>query len=163
MKSLLELLQHLLLHPAIARNGKVSSLLRTRPVRQDLLAFRKKVELLTVLDDVGISELAPIRLFLYGTDVIRQFGHIVLAIADLIERYLLDILQKRGQADKDARFLRSLSLLRNTELEERSASTLVSDLRDVANAIPRRVRKKFRHMEHLFSSDILSHERQRDR
>jgi len=160
-KSLLELLQHLLLHPAITRNnGKISSLLRT--VRQDLLVFGKNVELLAVLDDVGIpyiSELAPIRLFLHRTDVIRQFGQTVLAIADPTERYcaLLDILQKRGQADKDARFLHSLSLLRNTKLDEgRCASTLVSDLRDVASAIPRHVRKKFKRIEHLFNNDILS-------
>ncbi|RLU17025.1 hypothetical protein DMN91_011094 [Ooceraea biroi] len=160
MKSLVELLQRLLLHPEITKNSKVTKLLRT--VRQDLLAFGENVDLLAVLDDVGIphiSELAPIRLFLYGTDVIKQFGHTIFAIAEPKERYrtLLNILQKRHQTDNDKGFLDAFSLLRNMKADERKpASTLVSDLRDVVNAIPRHIKKEFKYMEYLFNNDTLS-------
>lgn len=159
--SLLELLRRLLSHPAIEENGKVSELLST--VRQDVLAFGIDVDLLTVLDDVGIaytSKLAPIRLFLHRRDINEKFGRTVFAIAQPKQRYraLLEILQKQHQLNNDTRFHDALSALRNIRLVEREpAGTLVSDLFDIVNAIPHHVRQHFKSIEHLFNANTLSH------
>lgn len=158
--SLLGLLHSLLLHPLIKNNSKVWSLLST--VRQDVFAFGVDVDLLTVLDDVGIaytSELAPIRLFLYRRDIGEKFGRTVFAVVQPKERYrsLLKLLEEQRQLDNDTRFLDALSTLKRIQpTEGEFAGTLFSDLSDIVNVIPQHIRQQFKSIEHLFNANVLS-------
>ncbi|EFN88534.1 hypothetical protein EAI_03190 [Harpegnathos saltator] len=157
--TLLGLLRTLLSHKAIQRNSKVSRLLNT--VRQDVITFGVDVDLLTVLDEVGIgytSELAPIRLFLHRNNVNDKVGRAILAIADPKKRYraLLEILQRqRDGTNNDTRFLDALSALKNTPARA-PADILLSDLVDIVNTIPSHVMRRYRLIEHLFNDDTLS-------
>lgn len=157
--SLLGLLHRLLQHPVIKQNNDVFKLLST--VKQDVSYFGVDVDLLVVLDDVGIAytnELAPIRLFLHRKDVNEKYGHTVLVITNPKNRYhaLLNILQKQ-QTDNNTEFFNALSKLKNIQPNEGEAvGTLLSDLEDIVNAIPHRVRQQFKPIEHLFNADTLS-------
>ncbi|XP_011881415.1 PREDICTED: uncharacterized protein LOC105569512 [Vollenhovia emeryi] len=156
--SLLGLLHRLLLHPVVKKNNDVLKLLSA--VKEDVVSFGVDVDLLTVLDNVGIAdsnELAPIRLFLHRRDVNEKFGRTVFAVADPKKRYrtLLHILQRQHQ-NNDTRFFDALSTLRNIQPNEREADTLISDLEDIVNAIPHRDRQRFESIEYLFNADTLS-------
>lgn len=156
--SLLGLLHRLLSHPVIKKNNDVSKLLSA--VREDVLSFGVDVDLLTVLDYVGIpyvNELAPIRLFLHRKDTNEKFGHTIFAVADSKKRYrtLLHILQR--QRNNDTQFSDALMTLRNIQPDEGEATgTLTSDLEDIVNTIPHRDRQLFKPIEHLFNADTLS-------
>lgn len=157
--SLLGLLHRLLLHPVIQKNNDVLKLLTA--VRQDVFNFGMDVDLLTVLDDVGIgytNELAPIRLFLHRKDVNKKFGQTVFAIADPKKRYytLLHILQGQHEIN-DTQFFLALSTLKNIQPGDGEATdTLISNLEDIVNAIPHRKKQQFKSIEHLFSVNTLS-------
>lgn len=157
--SLLGLLRRLLLHPVIKKNNEVFKLLTA--VRQDVFSFGMDVDLLTVLDDVGITytnELSPIRLFLHRRDVNEKFGHTVFAIADPQKRYrtLLNILQK--QQNNDTQFSDALSVLRSIRPDGGEvADTLISDLEEIVNTIPHPIRQQFKSIQHLFNANMLSH------
>ncbi|XP_070158427.1 uncharacterized protein [Polyergus mexicanus] len=159
--SLLALLRRLLQHPVIKVNNKVFELLSA--VRQDILDFGVDIDLLTVLDDVGIgytNELASIRLFLHNQGRYNEkFARTVFPIADPKERYrtLLNILWKQNQINNDTRLHDALLILRNIEpIDRESASTLNSDLEDVLNSMPRQVRPQFKLIEQLFNNNLLS-------
>lgn len=158
--SLLGLLHRLLQHPVITRNSKVFEMLSA--IRQDIFSFGVDVDLLTVLDDAGITyihELAPIRLFLHRRDLNEKFGRTVFAIADPIKRYrtLLNILWKQRQMNNDTRFHDALSILRNIDpVSKESASTLISDLDDVVKSIPHYIKEQFKSIEQLFNVNVLS-------
>ncbi|KYM94938.1 hypothetical protein ALC62_14533 [Cyphomyrmex costatus] len=158
--SLLGLLHRLLLHPVIKKNDKVFKLLST--VRQDVFDFGVDVDLLTVLDDMGIpyiSELAPIRLFLHRKDINEKFGPTVLAITDPTKRYhtLLHILQKQQQMNNSTQLFDALSKLKNIQPREKeTGGTLISDLEDIVNSIPHSIKQQFKHINHLFNANILS-------
>ncbi|XP_077279628.1 uncharacterized protein LOC143907024 [Temnothorax americanus] len=157
--SLVGLLHRLLSHPVIKKNDDVLKLVDA--VRQDVFSFGVDVDLLTVLDNVGIpyiNELAPIRLFLHRKDVNEKFGSTVFAVNDPKKRYrtLLHILQRQQQSN-DTQFFDALSTLKNIQSNEKEATgTLISDLEDIVNAIPHRDRQKFKPIEHLFNADTLS-------
>lgn len=157
--SLLGLLHRLLLHPVIKKNNEVFKLLTA--VRQDVFSFGVDVDLLTVLDDVGIAytnELAPVRLFLHRRDINEKFGQTVFATADPKKRYptLLSILQK--QQNNDTQFFDALLMLRNIRPNKRKAAAmLISDLEEIVNTIPHHIRQQFKSIEHLFNADTLSH------
>ncbi|KYQ54529.1 hypothetical protein ALC60_06553 [Trachymyrmex zeteki] len=158
--SLLRLLHRLLLHPVIKKNDKVFKLLSA--VRQDVSDFGMNMDLLTVLNDMGItytSELASIRLYLHRKDINEKFGSTVLAVADPKKRYhtLLHILQKQQQVDNSTQLFDALSTLKNIQPKEReAASTLISDLEDIVNSIPHSIRQQFKHINHLFNANTLS-------
>jgi len=158
--SLLGLLHRLLQHPVIKKNNEVFKLLNA--VRQDVSDFRVDVDLLTVLDDVGITytnELGPIRLYLHRRDINEKIGPTVLAVTDPKKRYytLLHILQKQFQMDNDMQFSDVLSRLKNIQPDkEKATSTLISDLKDIVNSLPHRIRQQFTSIEHLFNANTLS-------
>lgn len=156
--SLLELLDRLLSYPVIRKNNNVFKLLSA--VRQDVFDFGVDVDLLTVLDDVGISyinELAPIRLFLHRRDVNEKFGRTVFAIANPKKRYraLLHILQKQYYQNNVTQFYDALLMLKNIQPNE-AASTMISDLKDIVKAIPHYDKSQFKPIEYLFKADTLS-------
>ncbi|KYN37582.1 hypothetical protein ALC56_07781 [Trachymyrmex septentrionalis] len=156
--SLLGLLHRLLLHPVIKKNDTIFRLLSA--VRQDVFDFGMNVDLLTVLDDMGItytSELAPIRLYLRRKDINEKFGPTILAITDPRKRYrtLLHVLQKQ-QMDNNTQLFDALPTLKNIQPKEKEAtSTLISDLEDIVSSIPRSIRQ-FKHINHLFNVNTLS-------
>ncbi|KYN12161.1 hypothetical protein ALC57_15653 [Trachymyrmex cornetzi] len=157
--SLLGLLHRLLLHPVIKKNDKVFKLLSA--VRQDVFDFGVNVDLLTVLDDMGItytSELAPIRLYLHRKDINEKFGPTILAVTDPRKRYrtLLHVLQKQ-QMDNNTQLFDALSTLKNIQPKKGEATgTLISDLEDIVNSIPHSIRQQFKHINHLFNANTLS-------
>lgn len=156
---LLELLRTLLSHTVIQRNNKVSKLLSA--VRQDVITLGVDVDLLTVLDEVGIgytSELAPIRLFLHKKSINDKVARTVLAVANPEKKYraLLKVLQQQRDGMNNTRFLDALSTLKNTPITGAPADVLLSDLMDIVNTIPNHVRQRHKSIEHLFNGDILS-------
>ncbi|XP_011685814.1 PREDICTED: uncharacterized protein LOC105448768 [Wasmannia auropunctata] len=158
--TLLGLLHRLLVHPVIKKNSEVFKMLSA--IRQDVFSFGMEVDLLTVLDDVGVTyidELAPVRLYLHRRDVSEKFGHTVFAVADPKRRYrtLLYALQKQHRMDNDTQLLDAFSALKNVRPNEGEdiASTQISDFQDIVNSIPHRVRQQF-DVEHLFNANTLS-------
>ncbi|XP_032686107.1 uncharacterized protein LOC116851126 [Odontomachus brunneus] len=157
--ALLELLHTLLSHTVIQRNNKVSKLLSA--VRQDVMTFGVDVDLLTVLDKVGIgytSELAPIRRFLHKKNTNNKIVRTVFAVANPEKQYraLLKVLQQQRDEMNNTRFLDALSTLKNTPITAAPADVLLSDLIDIVNTIPNHVRQRYKSIEYLFNSDILS-------
>jgi len=154
------LLHRLLQHPVIKKNNEVFKLLNA--VRQDVFDFGVDVDLLTVLDDVGITytnELAPIRLYLHRRDINEKFGPTILAVFDPKKRYhtLLHILQKQFQIDNDTQFFDVLLRLKNIQPDKgKATSTLISDLTDIMNSLPHRIKQQFKSIEHLFNANTLS-------
>lgn len=157
--TLLNLLRTLLSHTVIQQNSKLSKLLSI--VKQDVVTFGADVDLLTVLDEVGIgytNELAPIRLFLHRKDIGEKIGRTILAIANPEKRYraLLKVLQHQRDEMHDTRFLDALSALKNSSISAAPINVSLSDLTDIVDTIPRHVRQRYKSIEHLFNRDILS-------
>ncbi|KAL0106354.1 hypothetical protein PUN28_016227 [Cardiocondyla obscurior] len=155
--SLTRLFRRLLSHSVIKKNRNVSKLLSA--IEQDVSSFAAEVDLLTVLDDVGIpyiDELAPVRLYLHRKDIGDRFAQIVLSNANPRKRYntLLHVLQR--QQRNDTQFSDALSTLKNIEPNKKKPAVLISDYEDILNAIPHRDRKLLEPIEYLFDKKIFS-------
>ncbi|KAG7213973.1 hypothetical protein KM043_001348 [Ampulex compressa] len=158
-KRLLSLLHRLMLHPRIKENRRVVGLINV--VRQDVALLGVDVDLLGILDDMGIAfvdELAPLRLFLHKNEIGRRYGDAVLRLDEGKKRleHLARLLREDAESRSDKRLLEAIDALKEIPIfVSGSNRSTIADLFDVVDAIPVRARKKYEDVDALFNRDIL--------
>ena len=158
-QKLLDVLHQVIHHPVMQNTTKTLQLLQS--VRQDVITFGVDVDLLTVLDDVGIvydNKFTRLRLFLHRDDVAREYGPTVFESNEAKQRFhtLIHLLSKSNEIKRDHDLRDAVTALKYANISVvKPVEATVSDFYDILSTIPPQIRTKYSDVLEFFTTDVL--------